>query len=456
MAWLLNLAYLGVALLASPWILYRRCVLKKRLGDWRQKFLGDLPARSAERPCIWLHAVSVGEVVQLGPVLEQLSKRLPGHDLWITTTTVTGQEVAKQLYPQHWVSYYPFDFSWSVARALDRVRPAAIVLVELELWPNFIAAATLRQIPVVLINGRVSDRSYESYRRIRPLLRRVLPRLRRIAVQNQTYANRLIEMGASPDQISVTGSIKFDGVQTSRSNDRTLEIGRTFGLRPGETLLIAGSTQAPEEELALAAYRELHPQFPQLRLMLVPRHKERFEEVASLVESQGLPISRRSRRTMTNGGAGDGLYSRSPGSLPPVLLLDTLGELSAAWGLADIAFVGGSLSRRGGQNMIEPAGYGAAVLFGPHTHNFKDVVALLLDAGAARIIPSPADFTKSIQELLANPPQAAEMGRTAQSLVTAQSGATRQTVELIVDVLGGAGRLPSLPEPEIGPTGLEA
>ena len=126
-AWLLNLAYLGVALLASPWILYRRCVLKKRLGDWLQKFLGDLPARSAERPCIWLHAVSVGEVVQLGPVLEQLSKRLPGHDLWITTTTVTGQEVAKKLYPQHTVSYYPFDFSWSVARALDRVRPAAIV-----------------------------------------------------------------------------------------------------------------------------------------------------------------------------------------------------------------------------------------------------------------------------------------------------------------------------------------
>lgn len=430
-SWLLNLAYLGVALLASPWILYRRLVLKKRLGDWRQKFLGDLPARTSDRPCIWLHAVSVGEVVQLGPVLEQLSARLPGHDLWITTTTVTGHEVAKKLYPQFTVSYYPFDFTWSVGRALDRVRPDAIVLVELELWPNFIAAAARRQIPVVLINGRVSDRSYRSYRRIRPLLRRILPRLRRIAVQNQTYANRLIDMGAEPHQITVTGSIKFDGVQTNRVNQRTIEIGQSFGLQQGETLLIAGSTQAPEEGLALAAYRELRNQFPQLRLMLVPRHKERFEEVATLVEDQGLPILRRSHLKSGDGEAG----AAGAAAIPPVLLLDTLGELSAAWGLANIAFVGGSLSRRGGQNMIEPAGYGAAVLFGPHTHNFKDVVALLLDAGAARVIPDPADFTNSIQELLANPQLAAEMGRTAQSLVTAQSGATRQTVELIVGVL---------------------
>ncbi|MES2788431.1 MAG: 3-deoxy-D-manno-octulosonic acid transferase [Planctomycetota bacterium] len=427
MRWLLNLAYLSIAGLAAPWLLYRRIVLKKRLGDWRQKFLGSLPPRNSTHPCIWLHAVSVGEVVQLGPVLEQLAARLPGHRFWITTTTTTGHEVAHKLYPQHTVCYFPFDFSWSVARALQRVQPAAIILVELELWPNFIAAAKHRQIPVLLINGRVSDRSYRSYRWIRPLLRRILPQLQQIAVQNQTYADRLVDMGAKPGQVTITGSIKFDRVEVNRDNIRTLEIGETFQLLPEETLLIAGSTQAPEEDLALAAYKTLHAEFPKLRLMLVPRHKERFEEVAALVERQGLPLSLRS--------LGQGTDSAQTGTLPPVLLLDTLGELSAAWGLAQIAFVGGSLSRRGGQNMIEPAGYGAAVLFGPHTHNFKDVVALLLDANSARVVPTPEEFTSTIRELLSNPEQAQAMGQRAQQLVATQRGATQRTVELILTAI---------------------
>ncbi len=431
MAWFLNFAYVFAALLASPWLLYRRCVLKKRVGDWRQKFLGELPHRDVVRPCIWLHAVSVGEVVQLGPVLEQLARQRPNHELWITTTTVTGHEVARKLYPQHTVCYFPFDFSWSVSRALDRVNPAAIVLVELELWPNFIAAATRRQIPVALINGRVSDRSYRSYRWIRPLLRRVLPQLAQIAVQNQTYANRLLDMGANSRQVTVTGSIKFDRVETNRRNDRTLGIRRSFGVGDDETVLIAGSTQSPEEELALAAYRELRSEFPKLRLMLVPRHKERFEEVAALVQRQGEPLLRRSQLSeRTSNPAPDTRTQTSP-----ILLLDTLGELSVAWGLADIAFVGGSLTKRGGQNMIEPAGYGAAVLFGPHTHNFKDVVALLLDADAAQVIPSPQEFVHTIRQLLIDRTRAQEMGRRARELVTAQRGATQRTVELILESL---------------------
>ncbi len=433
MSWLLNLAYLSVAILAAPWLVYRRMILKKRIGDWRQKLFGELPLRNSQRPCIWLHAVSVGEVVQLGPVLEQLQAQLPQHDLWISTTTVTGYEVAQKLYPQHSVSYFPIDFSWSVARALDRVVPSAIVLVELELWPNFIMAARHRQIPILLINGRVSDRSYRSYRWIRPLLSRILPQLQQIAVQNQTYANRLLDMGANPQQITITGSIKFDRVETNRQNARTLEIGHSFGVQADETLLIAGSTQAPEEELALAAYRSLHEEFPKLRLMLVPRHKERFEEVASLIERGGWPLLKRSRISQ------DSKFNDNANR--PILMLDTLGELSACWGLAYIAFVGGSLSRRGGQNMIEPAGYGAAILFGPHTHNFKDVVALLLDADAAQVISRPEDFTSAIRALLVNPQQASEMGHRAQQLVTMQRGATRQTVDLIVAAVAPKNRI---------------
>lgn len=433
MAWFLNLAYLSALCLAWPWLLYRRLVLKKRMGDWQHKFLGLLPARDTSRPCIWVHAVSVGEVVQLGPVLDQLRLRLPDHDLWITTTTTTGHEVAKKLYPQHTICYFPFDFSWSVSRALDRVKPAAIVLVELELWPNFITAAARHQIPVVLINGRVSDRSYYSYRRIRPLLRRILPCLRCVAVQNQTYAQRLIDMGADPQQVTVTGSIKFDRVETRRDNLRSQEIRRSFGLADHETVFIAGSTQAPEEELALAAYLQLRSEFPHLRLMLVPRHKERFEEVATMVERLDLPLDRRSQIIQPDATS----RSRSLGTSgsQPVLLLDTLGELSAAWGLADIAFVGGSLTKRGGQNMIEPAGFGAAVLFGPHTHNFKDVVALLLDADAADVVARPEDLQATVRELLTNPDRRQAMGQRAQQLVTAQRGATQKTVDLIVDTL---------------------
>ena len=431
MSWLLNLAYLSVALLAAPWLLYRRLILKKRLGDWRQKLWGSLPTRDSHQPCIWLHAVSVGEVVQLGPVLARLAAQLPHYDLWITSTTVTGHEVARKLYPQHTVSYFPLDFSWSVARSLDRVQPAAIVLVELELWPNLIAAARQRQIPIVLINGRVSDRSFRSYCWMRPLLRQILPQLQQIAVQNQTYANRLVGLGARPEQITITGSIKFDRVETQRGNARTLEIGHAFGLQPDETLLICGSTQAPEEELALTAYRDLCLEFPKLRLMLVPRHQERFEEVAGLVQRRGWQLRRRSQIS-----APDNSHNITATTTErPILMLDTLGELSACWGLAHLAFVGGSLSRRGGQNMIEPAGYGAAVLFGPHTHNFKDVVALLLDAKAARVIAQGQDFLSTVRELLANPQQATEMGRRAQQLVTAQRGATRQTVDLILAVL---------------------
>lgn len=435
MAWLLNLAYLTVACLAAPWLLYRRLVLKKRLGDWRQKFLGALPVRRPDRPCLWLHAVSVGEVVQLGPVLEQLRARLPGYEFWITTTTTTGHDVAQKLYPQHRISFFPMDFSWSVRRSLERVQPSAIVLVELELWPNFIAAARQRGIPVLLINGRVSDRSYRSYQWIRPLLRRVLPRLQAIAVQNQTYGSRLLNLGAHAEQITVTGSIKFDRVETARDNPRTLEIGRSFGLQPGDTLLIAGSTQAPEEELALEAYGRLRSEFPQLRLMLVPRHKERFEEVAALVLRSGGRLLRRTDVSSSASLSVTQSVTSAPSGEPPVLLLDTLGELSATWGLADVAFVGGSLSRRGGQNMIEPAGYGAAVLFGPHTHNFKDVVALLLDAGAAEVIPSADEFIVRIRAVLKEPERARAMGRRAQELVTAQHGATRLTVELIVAAL---------------------
>jgi len=252
----------------------------------------------------------------------------------------------------------------------------------------------------------------------------MLRAVRRLLVQNEIYGDRLARLGAPACRISVTGSIKFDGAHTDRNNPRTRELRRLFGLSAGERVFIAGSTQEPEEQYSLDAWLSLRTRYPELRLILVPRHKERFEEVARLVEERyRLPLLRRSR-------ADNGLAQSDAGE-KPVILLDTLGELSACWGLADIAFVGGSLTSRGGQNMIEPSGYGAAVMFGPNTWNFKDVVDQLLTRQAALVVQSQEEMAARLGEFLASPDQAAAYGRRATSLVSSQRGATERTVGLI-------------------------
>ena len=453
--WGLNLVYCGLLLLCSPVILFRAIWHGKYRQGWREKFLGRGEPRTSTNPAIWLHAVSVGEVLILRTLLPALREQLPGCEIWISTTTHTGHAVACEKYPDCRVMYFPFDFTWAVRAALDRVRPSLIVLVELELWPNFIREAAARSIPLVLINGRMSERSFRGYRRIRGLMGGLLRGFAAIAVQSEEYRRRLEELGAPVDRLVVTGSTKYDGLETDRRNARTLEIGAGFGLRGSgeqtptsvsfgprgpnyngvacETVFMAGSTQAPEESYAIDTYLTLRKRNPGLRLVLVPRHQERFGEVASLVESRGLPLLRRSdiKAGQVGSGASEGE--------PPVLLVDTLGELGTAWGLADIAFVGGSLTQRGGQNMIEPAAFAAAVLFGPNTQNFRQVVELLLSEQAARVVRTPEELTQAVGEFLADPALARQLGETAQRLVQQQQGATSRTMELIVAAFHRAG-----------------
>ncbi|MGE3316863.1 MAG: 3-deoxy-D-manno-octulosonic acid transferase [Planctomycetaceae bacterium] len=430
MSWILNLAYLFTVLAASPILLYRMIVLKKYREGWDQKLFGLLPERTeSTAPLVWLHAVSVGEILQLDPVLAEIRSRRPDVEFLISTTTNTGYALAKKRFTEHQVCFFPLDFSWAVRRAIARVRPASIVLVELELWPNFIFEASRRGIPLSLINGRISARSYRNYRFARGFMARLLGRFDIIAAQNSLYADRFRDLGAPDDRLKITGSIKFDRVTTKRDNLKTNELRESFRLKPADRVFIAGSTQSPEEELALDAYQELVAEFPNLRLILVPRHKERFDEVAKLVERRGLPLIRRSNVQPNDRRQAVGLVKTATA---PVLLLDTLGELSACWGLAEVAFVGGSLTNRGGQNMIEPAAFGAAVLFGPNTWNFKDVVEVLLSHDAARVINSGNELTQTVRSLLANPADAAQYGRWAQELVLGQQGATARTVDLIL------------------------
>lgn len=425
MPWILNALYALLLVAVSPVLLYRRWVHGKYRDGWSEKLRGQLPQRRSGHPCLWLHAVSVGEVLQLRPVMKLLVAQRPDWDFVITTTTRTGLDVARQEFPAHLVCYFPLDFSWAVRRALLRIKPSAVVLVELELWPNFIATAHRLGIPLALINGRMSEKSFRGYCRMRPILSRLLQRMDLIAVQNEEYAHRLLALGAPQNRLHVTGSIKFDGVTPDRANAKTLELRTSFGLSPTDQVFIAGSTQAPEEAIAIDTWMTLKLEHPNLRLILVPRHKERFEEVAALVASRGLKLLRRS--VLSNDDPGACVTNDDA----PVLLLDTLGELGACWGLADIAFVGGSLTQRGGQNMLEPAAYGAAVLFGPNTWNFRDIVEQLLSRNAAIVVRSPIELTDAVRRLLDNQDAARALGRRAKDFVASQQGATAKTVELL-------------------------
>jgi 3-deoxy-D-manno-octulosonic-acid transferase len=420
MAYLLNLVYLLLLILGSPWLVYAALRKGKYREGFAAKFLGRVPVRSGSERCIWLHAVSVGEVNLLGPLLARLEQQHPDWVYVISTTTKTGFDLAKKKYAPRTVFYCPLDFSWAVRKALKRVRPNLLVLAELELWPNLIRAAKKQGAHVAVVNGRLSDRSLRGYRRVRPFVARLLQSLDAVAAQNAEYAGRFRELGAPPDRVHLTGSIKFDGAQTDRDNPKTQQLAQLAGIQPGDIVFLAGSTQEPEEELALQAYGELAAEYPALRFIVTPRHPERFEEVAALLDRSQVPWQRRSRL--------------EEGGLDPqarVLLVDAIGELGAWWGTAQIAFVGGSMGTRGGQNMIEPAAYGAAVSFGPNTSNFRDVVALLLERDAAAVVSNRDELAGFVRRCLADPPFAAELGQRARQLVLEQAGAADKTCQLL-------------------------
>ena len=432
--WLLNGLYLLLLLAVSPVLIFRRIAQGKYRGGWREKLTGRLTRHHPEKLCIWFHAVSVGEVLQLQKVVEESEKRFPSSELFITVTTDTGYGVACEKYSRHTVAYFPLDFSWAVNRAFARIRPDLIVLVELELWPNFILTAKRRRIPLMLLNGRMGEKSFGGYSRVKPLMRRLLSCFDVLAVQNETYADRLRKLGASDNRVVVTGNIKFDRVESNRENLKTQELRTSFGLTASQRVFIAGSTQDPEETYALEAWQALRPEFPDLRLIIVPRHKERFDEVAAMIRQRGCSLIRRSQQKSAASSSNPNQPNIQT-EAPSVGLLDTLGELAACWGLADIAFVGGSLTNRGGQNMIEPAGYGAAVLFGPNTWNFKDVTEALLSRQAARIVTGPDDLRKAVRNLLQHPDEARKTGEAASAFVATQQGATQKSVALIAQIL---------------------
>ncbi|HEY4761602.1 MAG TPA: 3-deoxy-D-manno-octulosonic acid transferase [Thermoguttaceae bacterium] len=459
--YLLNVFYLLLIIFALPWLVWQAIFKGKYRQGYAAKLFGLVPARISNKPCLWLHAVSVGEVNLLAPLIRQIKEKMANHECVISTTTATGMELAKKKFPDLMVFYCPLDFTWAVSTAVCRIRPDVLVLAELELWPNLIQAAKKSGAGVAIINGRLSEKSFRGYQWIWPLVAKLLRQIDLIAVQNETYAKRFQMLGAQPQTVQVTGSMKYDGAQTDRNNPATQRLAALAGFTQDDVVFLAGSTQEPEEEIVLEIFRRLSTEFPRLRLVLVPRHPHRFDAVARLLDQSGFAWQRRTAlvENPTPVGATVELSpqqkelspqqraeARVGVQLPPeqktqqkinprILLVDVVGELGAWWGTAQIAFVGGSFGRRGGQNMIEPAAYGAAVSFGPNTWNFSDIVSTMLSHDAAVEVADARELENFIRRCLKDSNYATVLGSKAQSLVVQQIGATARTLELLAGMI---------------------
>jgi 3-deoxy-D-manno-octulosonic-acid transferase len=431
---LLDVVYLLVALVALPWVAWRRLSGGRPVAAPGQRFVGSVgigpPAAGVER--IWLHGVSVGEVQLLASLAAELERQAEAAgrriECVISSSTTTGLEVAAKRFGPERAFPCPLDFSWAVGRVLDRIRPAALVLGELELWPHLLAAAGRRGIPVIVANARMSAKSFAGYSRIRPLVARMLGRIAAISARSQEDAGRFEALGGR--DVRVTGSMKFDGICGDRTAPEVRRLADLAGFAADDVVFLAGSTQAPEERLAAETFLTLGDAHPALRLVIVPRHVERTAEVAALFDTLGLRWQARSR-----------LEADGVDPAARVLLVDTTGELGWWWGTATIAFVGGSLDGgRGGQNMLEPAAYGAAVSFGPHTRNFRAEVVRLLAADAAVVVDDGPALTAFVARCLAKPAWAESLGGRAAALVASQRGATAATARLVLKTLMVADR----------------
>lgn len=423
--------------LMTPRFLLR---MRRRGGygpHFRQRFgryEPDVRARLGSGGAVWVHAVSVGEVYVAGRLMRALRERSPGIRFVLSTTSSTGRrEAVKQTGPEDVLLYNPLDFPGCVRRALDAIRPRACLVVETEIWPNMIRGCARRGIPLFLVNGRVSDGSAPGYRRLRFWFGPVLRQFELLMVQSGLDARRLREAGADPARIEVTGSFKFDVAERQPERERQAgELLARLGFGPDRLLLLGGSTWEGEEETLLGICRALQPRFPGLRLILAPRHFERGEAVVAAIEAAGFRAVRKSRLD-------SGATPAGPLTAGDVLLLDTTGDLAGFYPHATVAFVGKSLAARGGQNMIEPCLCGVPTLVGPHTQNFRPVMADLLAARAIIQVPDAESLGRETARLLASPEARRELGQRALATVRQRRGATERCATRLLAALERAG-----------------
>jgi 3-deoxy-D-manno-octulosonic-acid transferase len=415
-------------ILVSPYFVYQAIRYQKYIGSLRQR-LGYLPITlNVDREAsIWIHAVSVGEVLTARALVEDLRTRYPRLRLYLSTTTMAGYQVARRNVPHvDAVFYFPFDWAFIVRRTLTIVQPRVFMMVETEIWPNLLRECRARGVKTLVVNGRMSVRSYRRYRLVRPLFRRVLKGIDRFCVQSEPTAQRLIDLGADPARVVVTGSLKFDSLESpappvhGKPRERVL---RFFRLSPSRVVIVAGSTVRGEEVAVLRAFARVKATAPGALAIVAPRHPERFDEVERLVREHGFVTVKRSALAIDAEPRAD------------VVVLDTIGELAQVYQLASAVFVGGSLVDHGGHNILEPAIFGKPILFGPYMRNFAEIAEAFLINGAAVQVASGRDLEEAMLALVTDPVRRARLGAAARALVEANRGAKDRTLAVIHDLL---------------------
>jgi 3-deoxy-D-manno-octulosonic-acid transferase len=432
MLWVADLCYVLAGLIYLPHLLYEMVFLKKNRHGWTER-RGCLDSLPPDRQRIWIHAVSLGEMNATRSLVAALREQWPDGQVVISTTTDTGYARGRELYPDLYVFRCPLDFSWIVRRALSRINPSLIVLVELEVWHNLTLLASRQGLPVVVFNGRLSEHSFRRYRMIQALVRPMFARLAWVGAQDAAYARRFQNLGVAPDRITVTGSVKYDTAPTDPDVPGAEELREDLGLAADEWLWVCGSTGPGEEEIILRAYAALRGDLPHLRLAIVPRKPERFDEVARLIERTGYPCFRRS----ASGGRTVSALDQ-PGR-PAVILGDTMGELRKFYALACVVLVGRSLVPMGGSDVIEAAALAKPLLVGPHVQNFADAVEQLKLRDGLRMT-TPEHLAADVKSILENPDLARSLAASARSVVQANLGATARTLSALLSVLPGPTR----------------
>lgn len=413
----------------------------KYVAGFRER-LGQLPdLANAARPRIWIHCVSVGETQAARPLVTALRHRFPSHSLLVSTTTLTGQRLARDVFRNEAeaVFYFPFDWAWTTRRALRKLDPAAVLLMETELWPRVLHECRKRHVPLSIVNGRISDTSFRRYKWIRTFIARVVNNLDLALMQSEQDAERIRQLGLAPDRVVVTGNLKFDPIEDADEQRLTAELRARFNFDDRHDLIVAASTHSPEERLLVEAFQRIRNSNSGqkgLRLLIAPRHPERFSEIAALLRDSGLNWTRRSGAPSETDGICD------------VVLLDTVGELRALYSLASIVFVGGSIAPAGGHNVLEPAATGACIVTGAHTSNFAAVTSAFVEEQAiiqlADVSPeeASAQLAREFEELLSNNVRRRRIGMRAQALCERNRGATGRTVTLLSPLLAPPDRAP--------------
>lgn len=427
---LANLVYLIALVLLSPMIVfrsikagrYRRGLLEKLFGVSAQRARKLLSHQTDSSELVWFHAVSVGEVNLLPNLIHHLEDNT-SLSYVISSSTDTGYDLAVERFGTEKVFFCPLDFTWAVKRTLRHLKPSKIALAELELWPNLIRAAKQQQCKVIVINARLSERSSRRYRKFTWLTKSLFGSLDWVGCQDEHVRDQFHLCGTPQSSLEVTGSLKFDNAPNRRDTDGVVTCGNWAGQRKSHRIWLVGSTQSGEEELALSIFLQLMQSKPELRLIIVPRHAERFDEVARVIESMKLIAYRRSNNIH---------QTRTDWPQKEVILIDTIGELRQWWGTAEIATVGGTFGSRGGQNMLEPAGYGCAVSFGPDTRNFKQIAEILLQANAAVRVQNQTELHQFVSRCLSDPSYQNRLGEQAKTIVNQHRGAIQRTCRAVI------------------------